>query len=118
MQKKLVKLLLVFVIGVFGLSLSAQTNAKSYHYRGVRLNKAEKRPTSPVAKKGQKIFVVIKDTKKQTVPVVTSRNKRTKRTVKMGTVWKVRNSKRVRKTRIYQIKGHNRWLRSSDVVKY
>lgn len=114
--KKLFKAFLGLLISISLLGVSSQLiNAD---YSGVPLGSAEVKPTSPIAKKGQKIFVIIKDTKRQTVPVVNSRNKNTGKKVKMGTTWKVRAVKKVKKTRIYKISPkRNRWLRNKDVTK-
>ncbi len=48
------------------------------------LGSAEVEPTNPVAKKGDKIFVVVKDSKNQKVNVVNAKNHTTGEKVKMG----------------------------------
>lgn len=115
-SKKLVKVVAGLVaglslIGMGSCVVSAQT------YKGVKLTPAEQVETSPIAKKGDKIFVVVKDTKKQTVPVVNSRNHRTGKHVKMGSTWKVRQTKKVAGKRIYRIGSQKKWLRAADVTK-
>lgn len=82
------------------------------------LASAQVTPTSPVAKKGQKIFVIVKDTKNQQVNVVNSKAKNTDKKVDMGTTWTVKDSKKVSGQRIYKIGSNKQWLKSKDVTKF
>ncbi len=94
-----------------GLEVSAEdTNAP--------LASAEIAPTSPVAKKGEKIFVIVKDTKNQKVNVVNSHAQNTGKKVNMGTTWTVKSSKKVSGERIYKIGNNKQWLQSKDVTKF
>lgn len=115
-KKKFTRIVSLFAVGITFLGLGSQVT----HARRInsKLGSSQVAPSNPIAKKGQKIFVIVQDTKSQKVPVVNSRNRRTGKKVKMGTVWKVRATKKVKKTRIYKISGKNRWLRSRYVTKY
>ena len=67
-------------------------------------------------KKGEKIFVVVQDTKKQTVNVYTKDAKKTSQTVKMGTTWTVKATKEVDGKKIVRI-NKSQWLNAQDIVK-
>lgn len=112
--RRIVKVVSSLVVGVSLLTLGATVNADE---AAPKLTPAETVETNPVAKKGQKIFVPIQDTKKQTVPVVNQKNIATGKQVKMGTTWTVKATKKVRGKRIYRIGSQKQWLRSHDVVK-
>lgn len=115
-SKKLVKVVAGLVAGL-SLVGAGSTVVSAQSYNGVKLTPAEQVETSPVAKRGDKIFVVVKDTKKQTVPVVNSRNHKTGKQVKMGSTWRVKQTKKVRGKRIYRIGSQRKWLRATDVTK-
>lgn len=100
----------VSLAGVSGQVVSAAEVAPS-------LASAEDMPTSPVAKKGDKIFVVYKDTKKQRVNVVNAKNHKTGKTVKMCRTFTVKSTKKVSGHRIYRIGSQRQWLRAADVTK-
>ena len=84
--------------------------------RAPNLGMSQTTPTNPVIKKGDKIFVVIKDTQKQTVPVYNQYAKKTKHKVKMVSTFIVKAVKKINKKKIILI-SKNRWLNAKDIVK-
>ncbi len=80
--KKLVKIVSVTVASMSLLGVSASvTEAASF--TAPKLGVAEVAPTNPAIKKGDKIFVTIKDTKNQKVAVLNANGKKTAKTVSM-----------------------------------
>lgn len=113
-MRKLVKVVSGLVIAVSFVGAGAQ--AVSADEIAPKLASAEEMPTNPAIKKGDKIFVVQKDTKKQRVNLVNSQNKLTKKTVKMGKTFTVKQVKKVGSHKICQIGNQKQWLRAKDVV--
>lgn len=80
------------------------------------LGSAEVVPTNPSIKKGQKIIVIIKDTKKQTVPVYNKNAQKTKKTVKMGSKFTAKAVKKIKGRKIVKISSY-KWLNAKDVTQ-
>lgn len=113
-MKKLVKVLAsaVLFLGFAGASsqvVSAATTTAS-------LGSAEVAPTNPAIKKGQKIMVIVKDTKKQTVSVYNSDAKKTNKSVKMGSEFTAKAVKKVNGKKIVKVSS-NKWLNTKDVTQ-
>lgn len=104
---------LVIVLSLVGIGGNA---AQATSFTAPKLGVAEVKPTNPAIKKGDKIFVVIKDTKKQTVTVYNKNAKKTHKTVKMGSTFTAKAVKKVNKKKIVKI-NKTQWLNSKDVVK-
>ncbi|WP_218047853.1 hypothetical protein, partial [Lactobacillus intestinalis] len=81
-MKKLVKVVSGLVLAVSFLGVGSTVSAATF--TAPKLGVAEVAPTDPAIKKGEKIFVTVKDTKKQTVAVYNKDAKKTSKTVKMG----------------------------------
>ncbi|GAA3632817.1 hypothetical protein GCM10022297_09710 [Lactobacillus hamsteri] len=112
-MKKLVKVLasVVLFLGFAGVSsqvVSAATTAS--------LGSAEIAPTDPAIKKGQKIMVIVKDTKKQTVSVYNANAKKTNKSVKMGSEFTAKAVKKVHGKKIVKISS-SKWLNVKDVTQ-
>ncbi|WP_242368065.1 SLAP domain-containing protein [Lactobacillus intestinalis] len=98
------------------MSLTSTTAVQAASFQAPKLGVAETTPTNPAIKKGEKIFVVVQDTKKQTVNVYTKDAKKTSQTVKMGTTWTVKATKKVDGKKIVRI-NKSQWLNAQDIVK-
>lgn len=81
-----------------------------------KLGTAEVMPTDPAIKKGQKIMVVVKDTKKQTVAVYNGQAQKTGKSVKMGQKFTAKAVKKVNGKKIVKVTG-NKWLNTKDVAQ-
>lgn len=81
-----------------------------------KLTPAEIMPTSPEIKKGQKVFVTIKDTPIQSVTVYNQNAKKTDQTVKMGSEFTAKDVKRVHGLKLVKV-NNNQWLNTKDVVQ-
>ena len=110
--KKLVKIVSVAVASMSLLGVSASvTEAASF-----KLGVAEVAPTNPAIKKGDKIFVTIKDTKNQKVAVLNANGTKTAKTVSMGSTFIAKDVKKTNGKKLVKISG-NQWLNTKDVVK-
>lgn len=78
---------------------------------------ANLKPTSPVVKKGQKVIIIVKDTKNQKVVVYDNNAKKTGKFVKMGTKFVVKAVKKVNGKNIVKI-ASNKWVNLNDVTQY
>ena len=113
--KKLVKIISVAVASMSLLGVSASvTEAASF--TAPKLGAAEVAPTNPAIKKGDKIFVVVKDTKNQKVAVYNQNAKKTGAKVTMGSTYTAKAVKKVDSKKIVKI-NKSQWLNSKDVVK-
>ncbi|RVU70378.1 MULTISPECIES: hypothetical protein [Lactobacillus] len=103
---------LAFVVSLAGMSapvVQAETVAAP-------LGSAEIMPTDSSIKKGQKIMVVVKDTKKQTVAVYNKNAKKTNKTVKMGSEFTAKAVKKVNGKKIVKVAA-KKWLNTKDVAQ-
>lgn len=113
-MKKLVKVVSSLVFAVSFLGVGSTVSAAAFN--APKLGVAEVAPTDPAIKKGEKIFVTVKDTKKQTVAVYNKDAKKTSKTVKMGSTFTAKDVKKVNGKKIVKISS-NKWLNTKDVVK-
>lgn len=114
-MKKLVRVFASVVVALSFVSVGAQA-VNADQMNGVKLNSAEVMPTSSAIKKGQRIFVIVKDTKKQTVPVYNQNAKKTRKTVKMGSTFTVKAVKKVHGKKIAKV-ASSKWLNTKDVAQ-
>lgn len=113
-MKKLVKVASSLVVAVSFLGVGSQVQAASF--TAPKLGVSEVAPTAPAIKKGEKIFVTVKDTKKQTVAVYNKNAKKTSKTVKMGSTFTAKAVKKTHGKKIVKV-AKNEWLNTKDVVK-
>ena len=113
-MKKLVKVVSSLVLAVSFLDVGSTVSAATFN--APKLGVAEVAPTDPAIKKGEKIFVTVKDTKKQTVAVYNKDAKKTSKTVKMGSTFTAKDVKKVNGKKIVKVSS-NKWLNTKDVVK-
>lgn len=100
-SKKIVKVVSVVVASMSLLGVSASVS-EAASFTGSKLGVAEVMPTNPAIKKGDRIFVVVKDTKNQKVNVLNANGKKTAKKVNGKKIVKINNSA---------------WLNVKDVVK-
>ncbi len=90
--------------------------AQATLFTAPKLGTAEVVPTDPSIKKGDKIFVVVKDTKNQKVAVYNQNAKKNGAKVTMGSTYTAKAVKKVDSKKIVKI-NKSQWLNSKDVVK-
>ncbi|MDB6260767.1 hypothetical protein [Lactobacillus amylovorus] len=100
---------------VIGLSLVGVGSgvAQATSFTAPKLGTAEVVPTD---QKGDKVFVVVKDTKNQKVAIYNQNAKKTSAKVTMGSTYTAKAVKKVDSKKIVKI-NKNQWLNSKDVVK-
>lgn len=114
-MKMTVNLLLGLLMSLNMIGLSMQTvNASE---AAPKLAPAQVVATNPEIQTGQKIIVVTKDTKNQTVSVYTNRAEKTDQCVKMGNKYTVQFVKNINGKKIVRI-ATDMWLRVDDVAQY
>ena len=113
-MKKLVKVVSGLVLAVSFLGVGSTVSAATFN--ASKLGVAQVAPTDPAIKKGEKIFVTVKDTKKQTVAVYNKEAKKTSKTVKMGSTFTAKDVKKVKGKKIVKVSS-DKWLNTKDVVK-
>ena len=113
-MKKLVKVVSGLVLAISFLGVGSTVSAATF--TAPKLGVAEVAPTDPAIKKGEKIFVTIKDTKKQTVAVYNKDAKKTSKTVKMCSTFTAKDVKKVNGKKIVKVSS-DKWLNTKDVVK-
>ena len=114
-SKNLVKVVSIAVASMSLMGVGASVS-QAASFPAPKLGVAEDVPTNPSIKKGDKIFVIVKDTKNQRVAVYTKNAKKTKKTVKMGSTFTAKAVKKVNHKKIVRI-NKKQWLNSKDVVK-
>lgn len=114
-SRKVLKVVSSLVIGLSLVGIGSNA-AQATSFTAPKLGVAEDVPTNPSIKKGDKIFVIVKDTKNQRVAVYTKNAKKTKKTVKMGSTFTAKAVKKVKHKKIVRI-NKKQWLNSKDVVK-
>ena len=85
------------------MSLTSTTAVQAASFQAPKLGVAETAPTNPAIKKGEKIFVVVQDTKKQTVNVYTKDAKKTSQTVKWELLGLLRPLRRLMERRSFAL---------------
>ena len=113
-MKKLVKVVSGLVLAISFLGVGSTVSAATF--TAPKLGVAEVAPTDPAIKKGENIFVTVKDTKKQTVAVYNKDAKKTSKTVKMGSTFTAKDVKKVNGKKIVKVSS-DKWLNTKDVVK-
>ena len=113
--KTLVKIVSVSVasMSLLGVSVSV-TEAASF--TAPKLGVAEVVPTNPAIKKGDKIFVTIKDTKNQKIAVLNANGTQSAKSVSMGSTFTAKDVKKTNGKKLVKISS-NQWLNTKDVVK-
>ena len=110
----------ITVVSGLVVSLSLATSASQVSAATIapapKLTQAQDMPTNPAIKKGDKIFVVVQDTKKQTVAVYNKDAKKTSKTIKMGTTWTAKATKKVNGKKLVCV-NKSEWLNANDLVK-
>lgn len=109
-SKNLVKVVSMSLIGV-GASVSQAAS-----FTAPKLGVAETMPTDPAIKKGDKIFVTVKDTKNQKVNVLDAQGHKTSQKVSMGSTYTAKDVKKAAGKKIVKI-NKSQWLNIKDVVK-
>lgn len=113
-MKKFMKIVSSVVIGLSFVGAGSQVVSAATS--NAPLAPAEVAPTDPAVKKGQKIFVIVKDTKKQTVAVYDKNANKTKSSVKMGSTFTAKDVKTVNHKKIVKI-SNDKWLLEKDVTQ-
>lgn len=114
-SNKLVKVVSVAIASMSLLGVSASiTQAASFN--APKLGVSEVMSSNPAIKKGDKIFVTVKDTKNQTVNTLNSKGQKTSKKVSMGSTYTAKDVKKVSGKKIVKINS-SQWLNTKDVVK-
>ncbi len=111
-SKKLVKVVAVASMSLLGVSSVAQAAS----FNAPKLGVSEVAPTNPSIKKGDKIFVTVKDTKNQKVSVLNANGKKTNKKVSMGSTFTAKAVKKANGKKIVKI-NKSQWLNVKDVIK-
>lgn len=111
-SKKIVKVVSVVVASMSLLGVSASVS-EAASFTGSKLGVAEVMPTNPAIKKGDRIFVVVKDTKNQKVNVLNANGKKTAKKVIMGSTYTAKAVKKVNGKKIVKI-NNSAWLNVKD----
>lgn len=115
LSQKIIKITTVAIASMGLLSIGASvTNAADFD--APKLGVANVEPTNPAIKKGDKVFVIIKDTKNQKVNVLNSNGTKTSKQVAMGSTYTAKAVKKVSGKKIVKI-AKSQWLNTKDVVK-
>ena len=115
LSKKMVKVVSVVVASMGLMSVGASVS-QAASFEAPKLGTAQVMPTDPSIKKGDKIFVTVKDTKNQKVAVYNKNAEKTSKKVAMGSTYTVKDVKKVNKKKIVRI-NKSQWLNIKDVVK-
>ena len=92
------------------------TVSEAATFTAPKLGVSEVAPTNPSIKKGDKIFVVVKDTKNQKVNVLNANGKKTAKKVSMGSTFTAKAVKKTNGKKIVKI-NKSQWLNVKNVVK-
>lgn len=115
LSQKVIKVVSVAIASMSLLSIGASVS-EAASFEAPKLGVAEVTPTNPSIQKGDKIFVVVKDTKNQKVAVLNSNGNKTSKKVTMGSTYTAKAVKKVSGKKIVKI-AKNQWLNTKDVVK-
>ncbi|WP_281827740.1 MULTISPECIES: hypothetical protein [Lactobacillus] len=116
-MRKIVRFVSSIVLSIGLLGAIGQVAAADGGSSAPQFGSAEVAPTNPTIKKGNKIIVIVKDTKNQKVAVYNKNAQKTNKTVKMGSIFTAKAVKKTNGKKIVQVKK-NSWLNSKDVTKY
>ncbi|WP_338934881.1 hypothetical protein [Lactobacillus helveticus] len=111
-SKKIVKVVSVVVASISMMGVGASVS-KAASFTVPKLGVSEVAPTNPAIKKGDKIFVVVKDTKKQKVNVLNANGKKTSKKVSMGSAFTAKAVKKTNGKKIVKI-NKSQWLNVKD----
>lgn len=114
-SRKALKVISSLVIGLSLVGVGSGV-VQATSFTAPKLGTAEVVPTDPSIKKGDKIFVVVKDTKNQKVVVYNQDAKKTGAKVTMGSTYTAKAVKKVNSKKIVKI-NQSQWLNIKDVVK-
>ena len=115
LSKKMIKVVSVVVASMGLMSVGASVS-QAASFEAPKLGTAQVMPTDPSIKKGDKIFVTVKDTKNQKVAVYNKNAEKTSKKVAMGSTYTAKDVKKVNKKKIVRI-NKSQWLNTKDVVK-
>lgn len=115
LSQKIIKIVSVTLASMSLLSVGASIS-EAASFEAPKLGVAEVAPSDPTIKKGDKIFVIIKDTKNQKVSVLNSNGAKTSKKVAMGSTYTAKAVKKVSGKKIVKI-AKNKWLNTKDVTK-
>lgn len=115
LSQKIVKVATVAIASMSLLGVGASVS-EAASFTAPKLGIAQVAPTDPAIKKGDKVFVVIKDAKNQKVNVLNSNGAKTSKKVSMGSTYTAKAVKKVSGKKIVKI-AKNQWLNTKDVVK-
>ena len=115
LSKKMVKVVSVVVASMGLMSVGASVS-QAASFPAPKLGVAETMPTDPAIKKGDKIFVTVKDTKNQKVNVLNAQGHKTTQKVSMGSTYTAKDVKKADGKKIVKI-NKSQWLNIKDVVK-
>lgn len=115
LSQKVIKVVSVAVASMGLLSIGSSIS-EAASFEAPKLGVAEITPTSSTIKKGNKIFVIIKDTENQKVAVLNSNGAKTSKKVTMGSTYTAKATKKVNGKKIVKI-AKNQWLNTKDVTK-
>ena len=114
-SKRLIKVVSVAVASMGLLSVSASVS-EAASFTAPKLGMAEVAPTNPAIKKGDKIFVTVKDAKNQKVAVLNAKGQKTAKKVSIGSTFTAKDIKKTNGKKIVKI-NKTQWLNTKDVVK-
>lgn len=115
LSKKMVKVVSVVVASMGLMSVGASVS-QATSFEAPKLGTAQVMPTDPSIKKGDKIFVTVKDTKNQKVNVLNAQGHKTTQKVSMGSTYTAKDVKKADAKKIVKI-NKSQWLNVKDVVK-
>lgn len=111
-SKNLVKVVSIAVASMSLMGVGASVS-QAASFTAPKLGVAETMPTDPAIKKGDKIFVAVKDTKNQKVNVLDAQGHKTSQKVSTYTA---KDVKKAAGKKIVKI-NKSQWLNTKDVVK-
>ena len=114
-SKNLVKVVSIAVASMSLMGVGASVS-QAASFPAPKLGVAETMPTDPAIKKGDKIFVTVKDTKNQKVNVLDAQGHKTSQKVSMDSTYTVKDVKKAAGKKIVKI-NKSQWLNTKDVVK-
>lgn len=102
LSKKMVKVVSVVVASMGLMSVGASVS-QAASFEAPKLGTAQVMPTDPSIKKGDKIFVTVKDTKNQKVNVLNAQGHKTTQKVSMGSTYTAKDVKKADGKKIVKI---------------
>lgn len=115
-MRNITRIFASIIMGMSVIGVGAQVANADESVSAPKLGSAEVSPTNPAIKKGEKIMVIVKDTKNQKVAVYDRNANKTNRTVKMGSTFTAKAVKKVGAKKIVRVTKSN-WLNRKDVTQ-